>query len=95
MTDIDWTTVVALLIRISNLTLWLAVAVRYWRAPTLPTPFARRVVLSVVLAGSGALVLGGFAPLGFPNDVARWMYTMFTAYAAIVAGALLTAPWRE
>lgn len=94
MTDLDWTTLVALVIRTGNLCLWVAVAVRYWHAPA-PTPFARRVVLSVVVAGSVALVLGGFAPLGFPGDVARFVYTAFTAYAAIVAGALLTAPWRE
>jgi hypothetical protein len=94
MTEIDWTVVVSLVVRITNLCLWLAVAVRYWHAPA-PTPFARRVVLSVVVLGMTALAVGGFAPLGFPGDVARFIYTVFTAYAAIVAGALLTAPWRE
>lgn len=78
-------------IRLVNAVLWTAYVIRVVRAPLPVTPLARKLIGLTIVFGMWALFYGGVASLGFvPGDTARTLYSIFTAYAAIVALALLT-----
>lgn len=80
----------SLLVRGINLALWLVVARRLLRRQE-PLPLlTRRVVVLVMTFGMAVLFLGALVPFGFPGDVARMVYTVFTAFAALAAFGILT-----
>lgn len=79
-----------LLVRGVNLVLWIVVAARILVRNQSLSLLARRAVATVIVFGMSVLVLGATVPFGFPGHLATLIYTAFTAYAAILAVALLS-----
>lgn len=79
-----------LLIRAGNLVLWFLVATRVLLRDEPLTVLGRRMVATVVVFGMTVFVVGALVPFGLPGQLASYIYTAFTAYAAGVALALLT-----
>lgn len=77
------------IIRGVNLILWAAVFGRILRNGLPINRFARSMVATVLLFGMAVLYIGGLVPFGLDAEVTRWLYTAFTAYAAIVALGIL------
>jgi hypothetical protein len=81
--DIDVTSLAVLCVRFANAVLWTIVCIRVIQRGE-PLPKIVRNMCATVL------VLGGTTVFGFPGEVARFLYTVFTAYAAIIALAIVT-----
>lgn len=85
----DYAAIGALVIRTVNAIAWCYVGIHFIREGPL-SPLGRRMTATVIVAGMVALAIGGLTPFGFPPEVARFIYTIFTAYALIVALAIAT-----
>lgn len=79
-----------LIIRAINLGLWLVVAFRISRGGIPVSNLARRIIITMIVFGMSVFLIGALVPFGFPGTWASLLYTAFTAYAAIIALALLT-----
>lgn len=80
-------------IRFANALAWTIVCVeilRYQRTRAMP-PLVRQLIVSVLIFGMWVLVLGSLVQVGFPGDSARTIYTVFTAYSAIIAIGILSS----
>lgn len=86
MPDLDYLALTALTIRSTALVLWLVAGRKIFDHSI--SPLGRRMTITVIWGGLAAFVIGGLTPFGLPVDLARTVYTAFTAYAAIVALAL-------
>lgn len=80
----------SLIIRVVNAALWVWLGARILSDDVPINRLARRMVVTVLIFGMSMLAIGGFAPFGLPQEAVRWLYTIFSAYSAIVALALLT-----
>lgn len=81
-----------LAIRLANAILWTRVTWKLARRAKPVPPLVRRLLCTVLFFGMWVLALGGTAPLGvIPGDVLRSAYTVFTAYAGLVAIGILTS----
>jgi hypothetical protein len=92
LSDIDWGVALTFLIRTGNALLWTVFVLQTIRSdrPLLRT--ARLMILPVIFMGMWVLVIGSLVTLGIlSGDVARTVYTLFTAFAAIVALTLVTS----
>lgn len=87
MLDLEHVTV---LIRGINLLLWLGVVKRIIEDDRPLSRLARRMVGLVIVFGMAVFVVGSLVPFGFPGQWASLIYTAFTAFAAILAVALLS-----
>lgn len=90
MEDLDvWMT---LAIRTTNAILWSILLARIYRAGLPVMPLVRTLIVSVVFLGMWVLVLGSLTSLGIvESGTARVIYTVFTAYSAIVAAGILAS----
>lgn len=80
-----------LFIRVANAVLWTVIAIRVLVGVD-PLPLlARKLIATVIIFGMWTLVLGGIVPLGFPGEVARTVYSIFAAYAGLVALGIATS----
>jgi hypothetical protein len=87
----DVQTLGTLAIRGINAVLWTAVIYEVLRSGQPLPRLVRNLSATVILFGMWALFLGGLTTVGaVPGDVARFIYTTFTAYAALVALAIVT-----
>jgi hypothetical protein len=92
----EWYDVASFLIRASNAALWLVIGIHAFRWNKPLSRFGRRIVWTVIAIGMIVLAVGGLVPMGIiSGQFARVMYTAFTAYAAIVALALLSTETRD
>lgn len=80
----------ALIIRGLNAVLWTLLIRRIVMEDKPVSPLARRVISGVLFFGMWVLVIGALVQFGFPSDMARTVYTAFTAFAGISALAMLT-----
>lgn len=84
------------LIRLANALIWSAVVVRAFRGPRPVSDLARGLVLLLLFGGMWVLAFGGLVVLGLvPGDVARFVYTAFTAFAALIGLAFFIDGWAE
>jgi hypothetical protein len=87
---------VTLIIRGTNAILWTIVFFQMARSKQTAYLSVRRLVMSVVFLGMWVLVIGALTSLGIvETGTARMIYTIFTAYAAIVAAGILLGPWHK
>ncbi len=85
-----------LLIRLINAAAWIGLASRLVTDPTPAVPAVRNIIMIVVAIGMTMLVIGALVPYGLLNtQAARFIYTGYTAVAAIAALAIITGPWRR
>lgn len=83
-------------VRVVNAIIWTYLFVVFVRDERPAVPLVRNLIMAVVIGGTWMLVLGGVAiSLGWDVEPVRFMYTAYTAIAAIVALAILTGPWRR
>lgn len=80
----------SLIIRGVNCLLWVTVVVKILRHDRPVSRLARQLISLVLLFGMAVLFMGSTVPFGFPGDVARVLYTSFTAFAGLIALAILT-----
>lgn len=80
----------ALALRVVNAVLWLLVVVRILRHDRPVSALTRKLISLVLLFGMGILVLGALVPFGFPGELARLIYTAFTAFAGLIALGIIT-----
>lgn len=80
-----------LAIRLVNALLWTSVVLTILHRDKPVTPLIRRLISTILLFGMWVLVIGGIVPLGFPGEAARMVYTIFTAYAGLIALAIVTS----
>lgn len=84
------------LIRLANALIWSAVVIRAFRGPRPASDLARGLILLLLFGGMWTLAFGGLVGLGLvPGDVARFVYTAFTAFAALIGSAFLVAGYAE
>ena len=79
-------------IRTANALLWTAFVLQTLRSdrPVLRT--ARLMLLIVIFFGMWVLAAGSMVSMGIlPPEIARTVYTLYTAFAAMVALALVTS----
>lgn len=87
----DEATVGSLVIRVVTASLWTILMVRVALTRTAVTLLARRAICAVIVLVMWLLVLGAVATLGlFPTDLVRLATTIYAAFAAMIAIALLT-----
>lgn len=91
MTDIDAFSVGSLAIRLLNAALWTALGITVLQHDRPVPPLVRKLITAVVILGMWTLAFGAVAVLvpAIPSEVARIVYTAFTAFAAIIAAAIL------
>ena len=78
-----------LVIRGGNALLWIILGVDLWRHSYMPLPaISRRLLIVVLVMGMLVLVLGALVPSSVPVATARWLYTAYTGFAAMVALAV-------
>ena len=83
-------------VRVVNAVIWTYLFVVFVRDERPAIPMVRNLIMAVVVGGTWMLVMGGAAiGLGLDPQSVRFMYTAYTAIAAIVALAILTGPWRR
>ena len=83
-------------IRVVNAIIWTYLFVVFVRDERPAIPMVRNLIMAVVVGGTWMLVIGAVAiGLGLELQPVRFMYTAYTAIAAIVALAVLTGPWRR
>lgn len=83
-------------IRVTNAILWTVFAVQVWQAHRPLLTLARLMVLPVVVVGMWMLVIGALVTAGLlPPFVARNIYTIYTAFAGIIALVLVASPTSE
>lgn len=87
MIDID---IATLIVRGANLLLWVILGCRIIQADRPVSGMARNVITLVIMFGMAVLFFGALVPFGLDGQVARLVYTAFTAASAIVAISLLT-----
>lgn len=81
--------VLALVIRTVNAVLWTVVGLRVIRYGPLQ-PLARKMVNVTIVFGMWALAFGALVRFDIvSSDLSRMVYTAFTAFAAMVAVAIL------
>ena len=81
-----------LAIRLANAILWTRVTWKLARRSEPVPRVMRQLLCTVLFFGMWVLAIGGTAPLGVvPGDALRSMYTVFTAYAGLVAIGILTS----
>ena len=69
--------------------LWIILGIDLWRHATIPLPaISRRLLIVVLVLGMLILVLGALVPTYVPVSTARWLYTAYTGFAAMVALAV-------
>ena len=83
-------------VRVINAVIWTYLFVVFVRDERPAIPLVRNLIMAVVVGGTWMLVIGGVAiGIGLDLRSIRFMYTAYTAIAAIVALAILTGPWRR
>jgi hypothetical protein len=92
MSDLDTVLIGSLAIRAINAFLWTIVCVRIVQHDQPVPRIIRLLIVTVILGGMWVLTFGGLAPFGVPGEVARFIYTAYTAYAGIIAVAIVTDP---
>lgn len=87
---------IAIVVRTVNAVLWTIWAVQTFRRDVPIIRLARQMVLPVIVFGMWVLVLGGLVSIQLVNgETARTIYTLFTAFAATVAGTLVVNNWMD
>lgn len=81
---------IAFTVRLANAVLWTVWAYQTFKRDVPLVRLARQMVLPVIMVGMWILVLGGAVSLQLvTGDIARTVYTLYTAFAATVAGTLV------
>lgn len=88
--DLDPVSVVSTILRTANALAWSYLSWRILKAGIPVIPLARKLMVSVLFFGMWVLALGSLVQFGFPGEAARFIYTAFTAYALIIAAAIIT-----
>lgn len=81
---------IAVGLRFANFLLWTLVILRIFRHDRPVSRLTRQLISVVLFFGMGILALGSLVPFGFPGELARMIYTAFTAFALLIALGIIT-----
>ncbi len=82
---------IALAIRTINFILWTLVVIRIFRHDRPVDRLTRQLFSVVLIFGMGVLAVGSLSPFDIlPDGSTRMMYTVFTAFAGLIALAIIT-----
>lgn len=95
MHDLNIVIVGTFAIRLLNAILWTVVCYQILRHDRPVPRLVRQLLVTVIIFGMWVFVIGGVTPFGFPAEAARNIYTIFTAYAGLIAVGILTTPARD